>query len=93
MSNKSYTLEDFFRDGLSRNLPDQYFDQNQLLKGIEVEFEHTQNSDLAKKIAKDHLVEIPDYYNRLERMEEKAKKYWTDQRYSQTSIGRYLNWK
>ena len=90
MSTNNYTLKDLFRDGLSQNLPDKYFDQDQLNKGIQVEYEHTNNMELAKKIAKDHLVEFPDYYTRLEKMEDEAKKYWTDQRYSKTPIGKYL---
>lgn len=38
-------------------------------KGIKVELEHTNNKKLAAKIAKDHLVELPDYYDRLEKIE------------------------
>ena len=44
----------------------------QLAMGIEVEYEHTDNPDVAKTIALDHLAEIPDYYTRLLRMEEAA---------------------
>lgn len=50
---------------------DQYVEQ--LEKGIIVEYEHTTNYHIAKKIAKDHLAEIPDYYDRLERMERSAR--------------------
>lgn len=50
---------------------DQYVEQ--LEKGIIVEYEHTANYHIAKKIAKDHLAEIPDYYDRLERMERSAR--------------------
>lgn len=45
----------------------------QLEIGIKVEMEHTTNEDIAKKIALDHLAEIPDYYTRLEKMEADAK--------------------
>jgi len=45
----------------------------QLEKGIQVEYEHTHNYSISKKIAEDHLCEIPDYYDRLERMETAAK--------------------
>jgi len=41
----------------------------QLIKGIEVEFEHTHDRDKAKEIAMDHLVEMYDYYDKLEKME------------------------
>lgn len=43
--------------------------QDQLEKGSEVEMEHTDDSDIAKEIAKDHLSELPDYYDRLEDIE------------------------
>lgn len=46
--------------------------QNQLDMGIEVE--HTKDKQLAKDIAMDHLSEMPDYYTRLEDMENKALK-------------------
>jgi hypothetical protein len=44
-------------------------DAEQLKKGIEVEKEHTESEEEAKKIALDHLAEIPDYYTRLAKME------------------------
>ena len=47
-------------------------DPKQLKRGIEVEYEHTNNPKLSKQIALDHLKEIPDYYTRLDKMEEKA---------------------
>jgi len=48
-------------------------DSKELEKGIEVEHEHTPNSDIAQDIVLDHLSEISDYYTRLEKMEEGAK--------------------
>jgi hypothetical protein len=48
--------------------------KKQLEKGVSVEKEHTPNEDKAKEIAKDHLSEIPDYYDRLDKMEKTAKK-------------------
>lgn len=44
----------------------------QLVKGIEVEMEHTNDEDIAMEIALDHLYEIADYYDRLHEMEEEA---------------------
>lgn len=45
---------------------------NQQLKiGIKVEKEHTKNSSLAKKIALQHLDEIPNYYDLLKKVEKK----------------------
>lgn len=46
----------------------------ELIKGIEIEKEHTSNPQIAKKIALDHLKEIPDYYSRLINMESNYKK-------------------
>lgn len=43
---------------------------DQLTKGIGIEHEHTKDTDLAKEIALDHLWEMPDYYDRLEDMEQ-----------------------
>jgi len=45
------------------------FIKSQFNMGVEVEFEHTNDRDIASEIAKDHLMELPDYYTRLEKME------------------------
>ena len=37
--------------------------------GIKVEMEHTKNKAVAKRITLDHLAELPDYYTRLNKME------------------------
>jgi len=47
--------------------------QAQIDKGIKVEREHTNSDDEAHEIARDHLDEFPDYYDRLDKMEKKAK--------------------
>jgi hypothetical protein len=47
--------------------------ERQLELGMKVELEHTSDLDKARDIALDHLVEIPDYYDRLLKMEEEAK--------------------
>lgn len=47
--------------------------KEQIRKGIEIEYEHTDSREEAERIAMDHLTEIPDYYDRLSRMEEEAK--------------------
>ena len=62
------------------------FDVEQFLMGINVELEHGQrdlftnvtddNIMTTGKIALAHLNEFPDYYTRLERMEEEADKFW-----------------
>lgn len=48
--------------------------ESQIKKGIKVEREHTNSDSLAREIAKDHLFEIPDYYDRLDKMEKGAEK-------------------
>lgn len=62
------------------------FNVGQFRRGMEVELEHgardpetnVTNDDvlLTGKIAWAHLKEFPDYYDRLEQMEEEAKAYW-----------------
>lgn len=47
--------------------------KEQIRKGIEIEYEHTDSREEAERIAMDHLTEIPDYYDRLSKMEEEAK--------------------
>jgi hypothetical protein len=51
------------------------FIQKQLDMGEPIEHEHTQDHELAKHIALQHLDEIPDYYTRLKGMEADAKKH------------------
>ena len=50
------------------------YDMKQLLAGIAVEEEHTDDIAVAIRIAMDHLEEIPDYYDRLAEMEESTEK-------------------
>ncbi len=45
------------------------FIELQLAEGVRVEMEHTNDEAQAREIAMDHLVEMPDYYTRLEKME------------------------
>jgi hypothetical protein len=47
--------------------------QHQLDKGMRVEMEHTKDKETAKKIAMDHLYEVPDYYDRLKKVENSPK--------------------
>jgi len=43
---------------------------SQLEKGVAAEKEHTEDETMAREIALDHLAETPDYYDRLEDMED-----------------------
>lgn len=73
--------EDFLSGGKSDNQPDKKYDKEQLEKGTKVEMEHTDNKEIAKEVAKDHLEESEDfkdgnggkYYDRLEKLENKIK--------------------
>jgi Protein of unknown function (DUF5661) len=66
------------------------FDLEQFRAGMDVEFEHGSHDPqtnvtgddpiVTGKIAFAHLKEFPDYYERLERMEEEAKKEWASRR-------------
>lgn len=43
--------------------------KSQLKKGIAVELEHTSDEKVAEEIALDHLNELPDYYDKLDKVE------------------------
>ncbi len=63
-----------------------HFDVEQFRAGLDVEFEHGSHDPqtdvtgddpiLTGKIALAHMKEFPDYYERLERMEQQAKHDW-----------------
>jgi hypothetical protein len=50
--------------------------EKELSMGTKIEMEHVNSKSMAKEIAMDHLVEIPDYYTRLKKMEKEAEKKW-----------------
>lgn len=41
------------------------FDPEELERGVEVEMEHTDDAEIAREIAMDHLEEDPEYYDKL----------------------------
>lgn len=45
--------------------------EKELIKGIKVEMEHTNDVKIAKEIAMDHLYEDPNYYSKLKKIEAK----------------------
>jgi hypothetical protein len=65
------------------------FDLEQFRAGMDVEFEHGLHDPqtdvtgddpiMTGKIALAHMKEFPDYYERLERMEAAAVRYWAEQ--------------
>jgi hypothetical protein len=85
---KEFTSEEARRFGeeIGINWSTAPFDVEQFRIGMNVELEHglhdlvTNVTDddphVTAKIAHAHLNELPDYYTRLERMEEEAKRDW-----------------
>jgi hypothetical protein len=65
-------------------------DRDQFRRGLEVDLEHGARDPetnvtgddltLTGKIAWAHLKEFPDYYTRLDVMEEQAEEYWAERR-------------
>jgi len=74
------TITDLLQSGKAKNKGT--YDSKEMAMGLKVEHEHTEGAKipkfmqdiLARKISKDHLKEIPDYYTRLKKMEDQAKK-------------------
>lgn len=64
--------KDLMEAGESKGEKDKV-NETQLAMGKEVEKEHTTNPEIAEKITRDHLEEIPDYYTHLKEMEDNAK--------------------
>ena len=88
-SGKTRTLEDFMNEGLSsdRKVTPDKVDPEQLRMGIEVEFEHTKDPELARKIALDHLAEFPFYYTALADMERRLKGQKAKEATEKDSVG------
>lgn len=61
--------DDILSGGLADDIPTDEFDLEQILKGLGVEREHTNNPQIALEITKDHLAEDDEYYDFLEDME------------------------
>ena len=60
----------------------------ELSMGVKIEMEHVKTKSMAKEIAMDHLVEIPDYYTRLKKMEKEATKKWNIKESTKMNIKR-----
>ena len=73
-------VDEFLEKGRAKekNITEKDVDADELKMGIEVEYEHTSNPSISKRIALDHLAEIPDYYTRLKKMEDEGKKAMKD---------------
>ena len=73
--------EDLVHGGKADNKPDSDFPSEQIDKGMKVEREHTDNPQIAKEVAKDHLTEDKKYYDHLKEMEDKyveKKAFWEE---------------
>ena len=87
-SRKSFTPEEARRIGAEIGIDwdTAPFDVEEFRSGMDVELEHglhdvltnvtDDDPQVTAKIALAHLNEFPDYYTRLERMEEEAKRDW-----------------
>ncbi len=83
---KSFTTDEAKDIGEKLGIQWDKFDIEQFRMGMNVELEHgtrdqhtnVTNDDplMTGKIALAHLSEFPDYYDRLDKLEEEAKAYW-----------------
>ena len=64
--------KDLLEGGKGDNLPDREFSADSLAEGAKHEHEHTRNDQVAKEIAKDHLSEDPQYYEKVKEIEKGA---------------------
>lgn len=71
-SKKPRQPDDILPGGLADNKTDADFDPATLTAGRQVEKEHTSSGPLANEIARDHLTEDPEYYEKLKKVEEKS---------------------
>lgn len=63
-------VRDKLHGGKGDDKPDSDYDLKQLAIGIKHESEHTDDKNIAKEIAKDHLSEDPNYYKKIAKIEE-----------------------
>ncbi len=83
---KQFTEQEAKEIGESLGIKWDKFDVDQFRRGMDVELEHglidehtnvTDDGPLVTgKIALAHLIEFPDYYDRLEKMEEEGEEFW-----------------
>ncbi len=83
---KSFSAEQAKKIGEELGIDWSKFDVEQFRRGMDVELEHglcdsntnVSNDDplITGKIALAHLNEFPDYYTRLDKMEQEAEEYW-----------------
>lgn len=81
-----FTAEEARRVGENLGISWDKFDIDQFRRGMDVELEHGMRDPhtdvtgddpiVTGKIALAHLNEFPDYYDRLEKMEQEAEEFW-----------------
>ena len=86
MTKKHFTIKEAKKIGEKLGIDWKKFDIEQFKKGMDVELEHgtrdpnTNVTDddplMTGKIALAHLNEFADYYDRLEKLEKEAEKFW-----------------
>ena len=86
MPKKRFTAAQAKKIGEQLGIKWDKFDVEQFRRGMDVELEHgtidentnVSNDDplITGKIALAHLNEFPDYYTRLDKMEEEGEKFW-----------------
>ncbi|RPJ74103.1 MAG: hypothetical protein EHM20_11165 [Alphaproteobacteria bacterium] len=86
MTKENFTAQEAEAVGKELGIKWDKFDVDQFRRGMDVELEHgtrdsstnVTNDDpvMTGKIALAHLNEFPDYYDRLEEMEEEAEDFW-----------------
>lgn len=81
---------DLLPGGEADNLPDREFFPTALSEGTKHEHEHTNNDQIAKEIAKDHLHEDPAYYKKVKQIEKTAKP-WIVQWATKRADSVYMN--
>jgi hypothetical protein len=62
---KWHSQEDLIPGGIADQMSPFDFNPDDLMRGIQVEMEHTSDVEIAKEIAMDHLAEDPEYYEKL----------------------------
>jgi hypothetical protein len=63
--------------------------RSQLKKGVKVEMEHSEDPQVAKEIAMDHLFEDPNYYNKLSKIHKEGEKVEAKEATTSGSVGSY----
>ena len=86
MKEKRFSFDKAKQIGDNLGIDWKKFNIDQFCMGLEVELEHgtirsetNVNDDdplITGKIALAHLIEFPDYYTRLQKMEKEAKEFW-----------------